>query len=72
MPMETVYKALLKAGMLEEEQEKKEKNDDEKGQYCQYHKRLVGHSIQDCQDFLGLVQELMDKGRIEFYKEIEG
>ena len=48
MPMETVYKALLKAGMLEEEQEKKEKNDDKKGQYCQYHKRLVGHSIQDC------------------------
>ena len=66
MSMETVYKALLKAGMLDEEQEKKEKDEDEdeEGQYYQYHKRLVGHSIQDCQDFLGLVQELMDGGRI--------
>ena len=32
----------------------------------------MGHSIQDCQDFLGLVQELMDERRIEFCKEIEG
>ena len=70
--METVYKALLKAGMLEEEQEKKEESEDEKGQYYQYHKRPVGHSIQDCQDFLDLVQEMMDKGRIDFYKDIEG
>ena len=28
MPMETVYEALLKAGMLDEEQEKKEENED--------------------------------------------
>ena len=32
----------------------------------------MGHSIQDCQDFLDLVQELMDEGRIEFYKEVKG
>ena len=31
----------------------------------------MGHSIQDCQDFLGLVQELMDEGRIEFCKKIK-
>ena len=51
--METVYEALLKAGMLEEEQE---------GEHCLYHKGSVGHSIQDCQDFLELVQEMMNKG----------
>ena len=45
MPIGTVYKALLKAVMLEEEQEKKEKKEDGEGQYCQYHKRTVGHSI---------------------------
>ena len=72
MSMEAVYKALLKASMLDEEQEKKKENEDEEMQYYQYHKRPVGHSIQDCQDFLGLVQELMDKGRIEFCKEIKG
>ena len=64
MPMETMYQALFKAGMLDEEQEKKEENENGEGQYYQYHKRPVGHSIQDCQDFLGLVQELMDEGRI--------
>ena len=71
MPMKTVYKALFKAKMLDEEQEKKESEDGE-GQYCQYHQKSVGHSIQECQDFLGLVQELMDGGRIEFCKEVKG
>ena len=64
MPMETVHKALLKVDTLDEEQEKKEEHENGERQYYQYHKRLVGHSIQDCQDFLGLVQELMDGGRI--------
>ena len=32
----------------------------------------MGHSIQDCQDFLDLVQGLMDEGRIEFCKEMKG
>ena len=71
MSMEAVYKALLKASMLDEEQEKKKENEDEEMQYYQYHKRPVGHSIQDYQDFLGLVQELMDEGGLEFYKKIE-
>ena len=52
MSMETVYEALLKARMLEEEQEKKE---DQEGEHCLYHKGSMGHSIQDCQDFLELV-----------------
>ena len=41
-------------------------------QYYQYHKRSVHHSIQDCQEFLGLVQEMMNEGKIEFCKEVEG
>ena len=72
MPIEIVYKALLKANMLDEEQEKKEENENREGQYCLYHKRSVGHSIQDCQEFLGLVQEMMNEGKIEFCKEVEG
>ena len=72
IPMETVYEAFLKTDMLGEEQEKKEENEDGERLYCQYHKRFVGHSIQDCQEFLGLVQEMMNEGKIEFYKEVEG
>ena len=32
----------------------------------------MGHSIQDCQDLLNLVQEMMNKGVMEFCKEIKG
>ena len=32
----------------------------------------MGYSIQDCQEFLGLVQEMMNESKIEFCKEIEG
>ena len=49
MPMETVYEALLKASILDEEQEKEEEKEDREGQHCLYHKRCVGHSFQDCQ-----------------------
>ena len=71
MPMGTIYEVLLKAGMLEEEQEKKKDKEDWERTPCLYHKRSVGHFIQDCRDFLGLVQELKNKGRIELCKEIE-
>ena len=71
MPMGTVYEVLLKTGMLEEEQEKEEEKEDRERQHYLYHKRLVGHPIQDCQEFLGLVQEMMNEGKIEFCKKIE-
>ena len=44
MPMEIVYKALFKTEVLDEEQEKKE-SEDREGQHCQYHQKLVDHSI---------------------------
>ena len=72
MPMGMVHEALLKAGMLNREQKKKKETDDQEGPYCQYHKRSIGHFVQDCQDFLDLVQEIMNKGRIEFCKETRG
>ena len=72
MPMRSVYEALLKAGMLDEEQKKKKEKEDRERRYCQYHKKSVGHFIQDCQDFLDLVQEMIDEGRIKFCKETKG
>ena len=61
MSMGTVYDALLKAGMLEEEQENKEEKEDQEKEHCLYHKGFVGHSIQVCQDFLELVQEMVNE-----------
>ena len=72
MPMEIMHEALLKVIMLDEEQEQKEETEDQKGPYCQYHEGSVGHSVQDCQDFLNLVQEMMDERMIEFWKETKG
>ena len=33
---------------------------------------VCGPSIQHCQEFLALVQKMMNKGKIEFCKETEG
>ena len=45
MSMGIIYEALLKAGMLEEEQEKKEEKEYQEREDCLYHKGSVGHSI---------------------------
>ena len=45
--------------------------EDREKQYCLYHKRSVGHSIQDYQHFLKLVQEMMNERVMEFCKEIK-
>ena len=71
MSMGMVYDVLLKVGMLEEEQEKKEEKEDQKMEHCLYDKGFVGHSIQVCQDFLELVQEMMNEGVMVFCKEIK-
>ena len=34
--------------------------------YCQYHDKVMGHSIQECPEFLEIIQEMMDGGKIEF------
>ena len=45
IPMGLVHEALLKASMLDKEQEKKKEKKDWERQYYLYHKRSVGHSI---------------------------
>ena len=39
--------------------------------YCQYHDKVMGHSIQECPEFLKVVQEMMNKGEIEFCGKIK-
>ncbi|KAE8716117.1 hypothetical protein F3Y22_tig00110156pilonHSYRG00408 [Hibiscus syriacus] len=39
------------------------------GEVCQYH-NSEGHSIQQCPDFLSLVQDMIDSKEIEFLREI--
>ncbi|XP_017970433.1 PREDICTED: uncharacterized protein LOC108660684 [Theobroma cacao] len=73
-PMEKVFKALVKACMLEVWPKRLDMNDsrDIQGPYCLYHKGCVGHLIQDCSSFRKEVQRMMDESKIEFYMEASG
>ena len=71
MPMVLVYEALVKAGWLESRQEKEEEIEDQEKCFCQYHGRTVYHSIQECQEFLKLIQEMMNEGEMEFCGKME-
>ena len=39
--------------------------------YYQYHNKVMGHSIQECPEFLEIIQEMMDGGKIEFCGRIK-
>ena len=71
MPMGLVYEALVKAGQLEGRQGEKEEIKDQETCFCHYHGRTTDHSIQKCQKFLELVQEMMNEGEMEFYGKME-
>ena len=66
MPMRLVYKALVKAGHLKGRQEKEKEEMDQERCYCRYHGETVGHSIQECPEFLKMIQEMMNGGKIKF------
>ena len=71
MPMVLVYKALVKAGRLKSGQEKKEKEMNRGECFCQYHKKTMDHSIQECPEFLKIVQVMMNEREKEFCGKIE-
>ena len=71
MPMDLVYEALVKAGRLKGGQGKEKKEKDQKKRFCQYPGRTVDHSIQECLEFLELIQEMIKKGEMEFYGKME-
>ena len=62
MPMKLVHKVLIKAGKLESCQRKEKKAKDLEKCFCQYHGSATGHAIQECPDFLELIQEMMNGG----------
>ena len=67
MSMKLVYEALVKAGRLKVRQGKEKEEMDQEKCYCRYHSEMMGHSIQECLEFLKMIQEMMNGGKIEFY-----
>ena len=71
MPMRLIYEALVKTRRLKGRQGKEnEEMNQEKG-YCQYHGKRTGHSIQKCPEFLKMMQEMIDGGKIEFCEKMK-
>ena len=71
MPMGLVYEALVKVGRLKGRQKKEEEEIDQEKCYCRYHGEMTGHFIQKCPEFLKMIQEMMNGGKIEFCGKIE-
>ncbi|KAE8720902.1 hypothetical protein F3Y22_tig00017996pilonHSYRG00070 [Hibiscus syriacus] len=40
------------------------------GNQCRYHNEK-GHEVQDCSEFKALIQLMMDRNKLEFYKEVQ-
>ena len=68
-PMIEVFKALVGAKIIPKRKEEEEVK--EIGCYCLFHQDCTNYTIQDCPDFLSLVQKMIDNGEIEFCKRIE-
>ena len=71
MSMKLVYEVLVKAGRLDGCQRKEEKEKDQEKCFCQYHGSITDHSIQECPDFLKLVQKMMNGRELEFCGKVE-
>ena len=71
MPMKLVHEVLVKAGRLEGCQKNEEETKDQEKCFCQYHRSTTDHSVQECLDFLELIQEMMNEGELEFCGKVE-
>ena len=65
MPMKLVHEVLVKADKLEGCQKKEEATKDQEKCFCQYHGSTTNHSIQECPDFLELIQEMMNEEELD-------
>ena len=71
MPMRLVHEVLVKAGRLGGCLRKEDEAKDQEKYFCQYHMSVTGHVIQECPDFLKLIQEMMNEGELEFCGKME-
>ena len=66
MPMRLVYEALVKVDHLKDRQGKEKEEMDQEKCYCRYHGEMADHSIQECPQFFKMIQEMINRGEIEF------
>ena len=71
MPMKLVHEVLVKTDRLEGHPGKEEETKDQEQCFCQYYGSTLDHSIQECPNFLELIQEMMNNGELEFCGKVE-
>ena len=71
IPMRLVYETLVKAGRLKDGQGKEEEEMDQEKCYYRYYGKTANHSIQECPQFLKMIQEMINEGEIEFYGKMQ-
>ena len=71
MPIKLVHEVLVRADRLGGSQGKEKEVGGQEKCYCQYHGGATGHVIQECPDFLELVQKMMIEGELEFCGKTE-
>ena len=62
---------LVKSGRLKGGQGKEEEKMNREKCFCRYYRKTMDHSIQECPEFLRLVQEKINEGEKEFYGKME-
>ncbi|XP_022735615.1 uncharacterized protein LOC111288969 [Durio zibethinus] len=70
-PFKWVYDYLCKASMIQLLFLDNNGSHGNPDHSCKYHRGLVGHSIQGCEDFKRILQSLMDEAIIEFYDDCD-
>ncbi|XP_022736187.1 uncharacterized protein LOC111289419 [Durio zibethinus] len=68
-PMAKVFEVLVKTDMLKPIEPQNYSEIINSTESCNYHRGVLGHSIQNCHQFRQEVQKLIDEGRMEFYQE---
>ena len=71
MPMKLVHEVLVKGGRLEGYQSKEEERKGQEKCFYQYYRSTTDHSIQECPNFLELIQAMMNEGELEFCGKVE-
>ena len=66
-----VFKVLIVAKIISGRKKEEVKKIEKKGCYCLFHQDFVNHIIQDCSNFLNLVQRMIDDREIEFCIKVE-
>ena len=67
--MEEMYQVMVKMRVIPKK-EISTKESEGRDCYCRYHAAYVGHSIQKCEDFRKMLQDMMNRGDIELFGKV--